>query len=214
MKRKACFRLLLLLVLSLTALSCSVATTKFQSTWKSPDAVPLQLQGRKIVTVFISRDPLLRRHAEDAMAREITARGADAVPAYTFLSDDDVRDRDTARAKAESRGFAAAVVMRVVGSETRYYRHVSPGVWVTPPYRHFWGAYWGWGWGTVWEPSYLSVDRIVKVETLVYSLERDELVWAAVSRTIDPGRLEAFVGELAFVVSRRMAREGLLARTV
>ena len=98
------------------------------------------------------------------------------VAAYTFLSDSEVRDRVAAQAKATSRGFAAAAVMRVVGHETRNV-HEPPHVivWTRPPYRRFWGDYWGWGWGTVWAPGYLHEERIVKVETLIYSLEDDTL---------------------------------------
>ncbi|HEX7421368.1 MAG TPA: hypothetical protein VF505_15870 [Thermoanaerobaculia bacterium] len=189
------------------------ATTTFQSTWRSPDAQPLQLRGRKVVAVFISRDPLLRQRAEDAMAREISARGAEGVPAYTFLSDRDVKDRDAAKAKAEALGFSGAVVMRVVGSETVYTYTPRSAIWISSPYRQLWGGYWGWGWATVLQPGNLPVDRIVKIETLVYSLDQDRLVWAGVSRTLDPGRIENFIAELAEAVSRQMAREGLLTRT-
>lgn len=115
MKRFAIYSLL-----AVCALVCpACATTTFQSTWKSPEAKPLQLKGRKVVAVFVSRDPLLRRRAEDAMAREITARGAMGVAAYTFLSDSEVRDQEAAQAKAATLGFAAAAAMRVVGRETQ-----------------------------------------------------------------------------------------------
>ena len=201
------------LLLAVCALACSAcASTAFESTWKSPDAKPLQLRDRRVAAVFVSRDPLLRRIAEDAMAREITARGARGVAAYTFLSDSEVRDRETAQAKAATLGFAAAAVMRVVGRETQY-RHEPPHVivWARPPYRGIWRDYWGWGWGTVWAPGYLREERIVKVETLVYSLEDDHLVWAGVSRTFEPLRIESFIAELAVAVSEEMARAGLIA---
>jgi len=196
-------------VFLLAALAC--ATTTFQSTWRSPDARPLRLNGRKVAAVFLSKDPALRRRAEDAMARESSARGAQGVPAYTFLSDAEIKDREAAKAKAESLGFAGAVVMRIVGSETQYTYEPS-AVWVGPRYHHFWGGYWGWGWGSVWEPGYLAVDKVVKVETLVYSLEQDQLVWAGVSRTIDPGQIESFIAELATAVSKQMEKDGLFAR--
>ncbi len=200
-------------LLAVAALACfGCATTAFQSTWKSPDAQPLQLRDRKVAAVFVSRDPLLRRLAEDAMAKEITARGAVGVAAYTFLSDSEIRDREAAQNKAATLGFAAAAVMRVVGSETQY-RHEPPPVviWAHPPYRRFWRDYWGWGWGTVWAPGYLREERIVKVETLIYSLEDDQLVWAGVSRTFEPLRIESFIAELAVAVSEQLARDGLIA---
>ncbi len=184
------------------------ATTTFESTWKAPDAAPVRLAGKKVAAIFMSRDSATRRRAEDAMAREITARGAEGVPSYTVLSDADVRDEPAARAKLDEQGFSGTVVMRVVGQNLQY--TYQPSLWTGPHYHHFWGGYWGWGWGSAWEPGYVSVDRVVRVETLVYSLKRDELLWAGVSATLDPTRLEDFIGELATSVSKEMSRDGLL----
>ena len=185
------------------------ATTTFQSTWRSPDARPLKLSGRKVVGVFVSKNEPLRRRAEDAMAREISARGAQGVPAYTILTEEEVRNRDAAKAKLEQLGFSGAVVMRVVGTQTQI--TYEPAYWSRPYYRYFWGGYWGWGWGTVWEPGYLVADKIVTVETLVYSLEQDQLVWAGVSKTVDPAQIDPFISELATAVTKQMAKDGLLA---
>src|SRR5262249_25008093 len=164
-----------LAIAALVSVFCS--STTFVSTWRSPSARPLRLTGRKVVAVFMSRRPAIRRRAEDAMAREITARRAQGVPSYTVLSDEEVRDREASKAKLASLGFSGAVVMRVVARETQV--SYEPGVlWTRPYYQHFWGGYWAWGWGTVYEPGYLREDRVVKVETLIYSFEQDELVWA------------------------------------
>jgi hypothetical protein len=201
---------LLLAAFALAIVAC--ATTSFDTTWKSPEAKPLHLRGRKIAAVFISRDPLLRRLAEDAMVREIQDRGAVGVAAYTFLSDADVREPEVPRAKAQELGCAAAAVMRVVGRETVYRRHEPPPViWVRPPYRRIWRDYWGWGWGTVWAPGYLREDRIVKIETLVYSLDDDELVWAGVTHTFEPFRIEELIAEMAEDVVEEMSDAGLIA---
>ena len=194
-----------------TAVALGCTTTTFQSTWRSPDARPLRLAGRKVAAVVISKNGVFRHRAEDALAREISARGAQGVPAYSVLSEDDVRNQEEARAKFEKLGFSGVVVMRIVGRETQY--SYEPGiVWGRPHYHHFWAGYWGWGWNSVWEPGYLTVDKIVKVETLVYSLEQDQLVWAGVSRTVDPQEVDSFIAELSAAVSDQMMKDGLLAR--
>src|ERR1700693_4555351 len=152
MKKARTWMIPILAALALSPLACS--TTTFESTWRSPEARPLQLEGQKVVGLFLAKSPARRRRAEDAMAREISARGAQGVPAYTVLSDEEVKDQETARAKLEKLGFGGVVVMRVVGRETQY--SYEPGVvWARPYYRHFWGGggYWGWGWGTVWGPG-------------------------------------------------------------
>ncbi len=58
------------------------ATTTFESTWRLPQARPLRLAGRRVVGLFVTQHAVLRRTAEDAMAREISAHGAEGIPAY------------------------------------------------------------------------------------------------------------------------------------
>jgi hypothetical protein len=200
------------LLAALVASGLSCATTTFESTWRAPDARPLQLAGKKVVGLFVNKDLASRRSAEDAMAREISAHGAQGVPAYAVLGDDEIRDKEKARAKLEQLGFAGAVVMRIAGRETKV-TYQPPTVWASPYYGRFYGGYWGYGWGHAYDPGYLSVDKIVKVETLVYSLEQDKLVWAGVSRTVDPKQIDGFIRELAKAVASQMEKDGLLPKS-
>jgi len=195
---------------AVTTLSCS--STTFQSTWRDPQAQPLQLAGSKVLAVFMTRNENLRRRAEDAMAREITARGAQGVPSYTVLAAEETKDPDTSRPKLERMGFAGVVTMRIAGRETQY--TVTPTYWYGRPYYGtFWGGYWGWGWHSVWEPAYLQADKIVSVETLVYSLRQNRLVWSGMSETVDPAQIETFIGDLAKAVTKKMEKDGLLRET-
>jgi hypothetical protein len=206
MAQRAFFRRVPTAVL-LAAAACS--TTSFVSTWSAPEAQPLRLAGSKVAAVFMTRNSVARRNGEDAMAREITARGAQGVASYTVLSDDDVRNEEQARTTFEKLGFQGTVAMRVVGRETQY--TYTPSYWgAYPYYGRFWGGYWGWGWGTVYQPGYLTADKIVSVETLVYSLRQDKLVWAGVSQTVDPTEINSFVSELAKAVTSKMKEAGLL----
>jgi hypothetical protein len=199
----------ILVALAAAALACS--TTTFQSTWRDPEAEPLRLEGSKVLAVFMGKNAQIRRRAEDALAREISARGAQGVAGYTVLSDEETKDPDSARPKLERMGFAGVVTMRIAGSETQY--SVSPSYWGGRPYyRHFWGGYWGWGWRSVWEPAYLQADKVVSVETLVYSLRQDRLVWAGMSRTVDPAQVETFIADLSKAVTSQMEKDGLLRK--
>jgi hypothetical protein len=46
----------------------------------------------------------------------------------------------------------------------------------------------------------------------VYSFDQDMLVWAGVSRTMDPSQVQGLVGDLAKAVTNRMVKDGLLAK--
>ena len=199
-----------LTALVIGALACT--STTFVSTWSAPDAKPVRLAGKKVVAVFLTKTGTVRRRAEDAMVRELSARGAQGVPSYSVLSEDEAKDPEGAKAKLSSLGFEGAVVMRVVGRESDVDYMPGGAVWVGPHYHHFWG-YWGWGWGTVWEPGYLRVEKVVKVETLVYSVTQDELIWAGVSKTVDPSHVDDLVSDLAKAITDQMAKAGLLQKT-
>jgi len=192
--------------LLVSLLACS--TTTFDSTWRDPTARTLDLKGKKVVGLFVNKNEALRRAAEDAMAREISAHGAQGVPAYTLFGGDEIKDQAKVRAKLESMGFSGVVVMRIAGKETQV--NYSPAVYGGPYYHSFWGGYWGYGWGYAYSPTYLTVDQIVKVETMVYSLEQDKLVWAGVSRTVEPTKVDSFITELAKEVANQMEKDGLL----
>lgn len=193
--------------LALVAALCGLAacsSTTFRSTWHAPDAQPVSLAGKSVAAVFITSDEAMRRSAEDVLAQALRERGAVGFASYTLLSADEARNVDVARAKLQAAGADGIVVMRLVGQQQQV--SYVPGMWSPSP----WG-YWGYGWGAVYSPGYLRSDTIVSVETLVYSLRQDRLLWAGLSDTINPTQVGSFVRELARQVARRMSREGLLA---
>jgi len=195
----------LTLAAMLTAAGC--ATTTFSSTWKAPDAEKMSITGRKVAAVVMTPNAGARRTAEDALARELTRRGAQGVATYTFLSEAEMNDDAPARKRVSEAGIDGVVVMRVV-SQDRSITY-SPGTWTGGYYPSFWG-YWGYGWGAVYSPGYLRTDTVVNVETLVYRVRDDKLIWAGVSGTTNPSKIDSFVKEIVDEAVREMKRAGLL----
>jgi hypothetical protein len=52
----------------------------------------------------------------------------------------------------------------------------------------------------------------VTIETLIYSLNKDQLLWAGTSRTSNPEGLQALVYEVADAVASQLVKQGLIAR--
>lgn len=190
-------------------LLAACGTTTFSSTWKAPGVAPINPIGKTIAAVFISPDESKRRAGEDALAADLTQRGATGVPAYTLIPNGQQGDPDAARAKLKAAGASGAVVMRVVGKDQEI--NYTPGM--ATPFRYGgFGPYWGYGWGAVYEPGYLTTDTIVSVETLVYRLADDKLLWASTSRTTNPGKLDDLVKEVADATGKEMVKQGLIAK--
>jgi hypothetical protein len=199
-----------LLTLALVLLGACANNTTFTSTWKAPDVAAVSPLGKTIVAVFVTREEGSRRAAEDMMAADLTARGARGVPGYTILPsppDGQHIDVDKARAQLKASGADAVVVMRVVGRDQRV--TYTPGYSV-PTYYGGFGPYWGYGWGSVYEPGYLQTDTDVSVETQVYSLKQDKLIWASTSRTTNPNNLSELLRDVADATTREMQRQGFL----
>jgi hypothetical protein len=106
-----------LVAASLTAVP-ALASTKFRTTWKAPEATSLTLEeGDKVLTMVMSAHEESRNGLEALLARELGERGVAAIPAYSVIPLSVVRDKDKARPYIEKSGARYALVMRVAGEE-------------------------------------------------------------------------------------------------
>jgi hypothetical protein len=188
------------------------ATTSFVSTWKAPDAKALQLSGAKVAAVVMIQNEAARRAAEDALAREITAHGAQGVAMYTIQPEARPNNEQAVRAAVEGAGVAGAVVMRPVGKEKEVV--ATPVAYGGPMYGGYWGGYYGYGWGSpyAYGGTEIRTDTIVSIETLVYSLRQNKLVWAGQSRTTNPTGVDQLVKETSTAVALELQKQGLIPK--
>ena len=200
-------------VLVLAGLSTACASTYFTSTWKSPDAQPFRPSGSKVAAVVMARDEAARRAGEDALARELTKRGAQGVPMYTLGPEGDPTKEAETRAALERAGVIGVVTIRPVGkdkeivaSSTMYGGAYYGG----PYYGGYWGGYYGYGWGAPWGGVTVTTNTIVSIETLVYSLKMNKIVWAGQSKTTNPSNVDGFIKELVDAAAKEMKKQGLL----
>ena len=197
---------LTLVALALTLTAAVHATAKFKATWMSPDADPFQFTGKKVAAVVITDDLSVQMSAEEALVRELTARKVVGVAAYRMIPKEELRDVTKAKAWFERAKVEGVVTMRVVSSEkeTVY----TPTVWSTAYYSSYW-SYYGTSWTAV--RSYkVSTDRIITIETLIYDLVKDKLIWAGVSETTRPQDVQQVVKELVNETAIEMKKTGLL----
>jgi hypothetical protein len=181
------------------------AMTKLTSTWVAPDAQPLN-PDKKAIAIMITDRESSRLAVEEELVKVMRGRGVNAIASYTILPAAVVRDTARAHAILIEEGVDAVIAVRVLGKEqqTTY----TPG---TAYYGSTWG-YWGYGWGGVYSPGYMSTDQIVTVETLVFSVSQNTLIWAGQSETTNPSKVDSFVGELAQVVGGELRKAGLVPK--
>jgi hypothetical protein len=190
------------------ALGCAgCASTPFVSSWRAPDAEPLQVEGAKVAAVAMIDQVASRRAAEDAIARELNLVGATGVPMYLIYADEEPTDEPAARAALEREGYTGLVVFRPVGTEQEI---VLTPAYIGPAYSMYWGGYYRYGWGMPWYGE-IRTYSVVSVETLVYSLRQNKLVWGGQSTTRDPSSVDRLVHDTAGKVVKELERQGLLS---
>lgn len=188
--------------------ACAGTPTTFTSTWKAPDAQAVSPVGKTIAAVFVSKNEGQRRAAEDLLVQDLNAQGAKGVASYNIIPSGQGMTGDEARKQLRAAGADGAVIMRVVGKDQQV--TYSPGT-SYPAYYGGFGPYWGYGWGAAYSPGYLQTDTLVSVETLVYSLTADKLLWAGTSTTQNPDNLQALIAAVANAVTQEMQKDGMLA---
>ena len=203
-------RLPVTLAATLVAVTLLSAAPKFKSVWMSPDAGKVSFLGTKVAALVIAQDDSLRVAGEEALVRELTARGMEAVATYRIAPKEELRSADRAKEWFSKANVSGVVAMRPVSNDKRTTH--NPGMWVSPSYSTLWG-YYNYGWGSVYIPGSVQSDTIVVVETTIFSVSSNTLLWAAVSETKNPKTLPQFIEDLVKETVKEMQKKGLAKNT-
>lgn len=186
-------RTLALLVAATGLLSACSNSTQLVATWKEPNA-PKYLPLTHSLAVFMTKDAGMRRMVEDKLAARIPG----GVPSYRVIPDSDLTRIDSVKGRLSGGGFDGAVIMRLVGMSTE----------VTPSGTDFYG-YWGY-WGTAYDPVYYTTQQYYSVETTVYSLRSDKLIWMGRSQTVDPKNANKLADYSVNFAVNNMKKDGII----
>jgi len=200
----------MIVAVSVLAAGVSLAAkTKFQSVWKAPDAATVSFAGAKVAALVIDKDDSLRVAGEEALVRELNARGLQGVASYRMIPKEELLNVEKARPWFERAGVQGVVALRVVNDDRR--KTVVPGMWTTDYYQTFW-SYYGYSWGAVYTPGYVRDERIVSLETLIFSVPKNALVWAGLSVTENQKEGTKVVAEVVKEAVEEMRKQGLAKR--
>ena len=177
----------------MVAAGCA-STATVESTWHAQNAPQLT----NVVTISPVSDPGLRRTAEDKLAQELSRHGIHAVPAYRVIPDEVLGDRDTLIGGLRERGFDGVVTMRLVAANQKlaYY----------PSFNDYWAGGWGMGMGMNVVP-----ETVVRIEVNAYSLDSRQLVFSAMSQSVDPGSANQAISDVSKVASNKIAQDRVIA---
>jgi len=194
----------------LAGVTLAAASTKFKSTWKAPGLEPVSFAGKRVVALVISDDDSLRVSSEEGLASELTDRGLNGVPSYRIIPKEEVKDPEKARGWFERAQAEGVVAMRLV--DARKVQTYTPATWTGPYYGSLWG-YYGYGWGSgMYIPPRVDEDALVTIETLIFSVPQNKLLWAAVSETKNPKSARQLLADLVKTTAKELQKQGLASK--
>jgi hypothetical protein len=185
-------------------IACTPAT-KLENSWADPSLTPGNVkQFKKVLVVAKLKDESTRRIAEDKIAAQVKAPVA--VPSYSYLTGDDT-DEAQLTAKLKNDGFDGVILMQLkeVEKSTSY----TPGT----VYAGGWyGGYRG-GYGGIYgSPGYYSEDKTYFVESTIFSLTDNKLLWSGVTSSLNPTKLEKTIDEVISTVKLELQNKGFISK--
>ena len=197
-------RLFILMMVVSTLPGCG-PSTKITKSWKEPYAAYKKGESGKIMVMAMVIDAVSRRVIEDQIVKRV---GATASQSYLLFSDDMLRTLppEVFEDKLKRENFKYVLLMRLadVEEETSYVQGSTAG------YYGGYGRYYWYGASYYSTPGYYATDKKYFVETTVFSVEPDKLLWSGTTKTVNPSKIEKTVNDIGDVVADRMRRDGFL----
>ena len=182
------------------------AAPEFKSVWRSPEAAKVSFAGKKVAALVITQDDSLRVAGEESLVTELTARGIQAVATYRMAPKEVLQSAESARGWFEKANVEGVVALRPVSSEKRI--SYNDSLWLSPSYNTFWG-YYGYSYSSVVVIGGVDRDTVITVESLIFSVPLNKLLWAGVSETRNPKTLQKFVEDLVKESVKELQKQGL-----
>lgn len=183
----------------------SCASTTIEKSWKEPSASVTKSPDNKVFIIALVKDETSRRVIEDIL---VTRFNNNAVVSYKTITLDMLKNasENSLDEQLQNGKFTHVLMMRLadVEKETSY----VPGT--TSVYYGGYGRYYRYGSSYYSSPGYYTTDKNYFVETTVFSIKENKLLWTGTTKTVNPTNMDRTINEIADVVSARMRKDGFL----
>jgi hypothetical protein len=195
-------------VLPLILVVACATSTKLVNVWQDPAFTGGPM--KKIIVLGLGSDGAMSQNFEDIFAAELKRRGVEAVPGHTLLPQDPPPTREAMERAAKTVGADGFLVARLVKTdkETQYSPGFSPtAVPGVGSYNNFYGYYSA---AVTYAPPVAYQYEVVTVETNLWDVSTDKLVWAGTTQTFAPGSVSQEAPGFAKLIINSLAERKLI----
>lgn len=185
-------------ILPILLAACS--STKMVNTWKEPTYTGGPF--RKLAVFALAKEPGIQRLAEDRFCRLLPA-GTAGTPSYGLFQRKELEDLEKVKARLAELGFDGALAIRLVTVDRSL--DIIPAS--PAPYPGSFHGYYGRYAPAYYQPGQVEVRTTIVIESLLYSLGKDKLVWIGTSKTVDPQSTPEAVEGVIDVVTAELTKD-------
>jgi len=210
----------LTLLLSSILYSCG-SITYITDTWEKQGFSGKKFN--KVLVMAVAKENMVaRRLVEDAVVGDLRARGINAIVSYDqiaydiFDKDKDGKVDDTkeaeemikAKVKELSTDGLLVLALKDVKKDTKYVKgapYYTPTYYYTPYYSYYFETY-----DRLYSPGYYTKNTDVYIESSVYDVQKEELVYSLMSETANPQSLGDFTKSYSKALSTTLVDQKVL----
>jgi hypothetical protein len=203
MKNFLQYAILIIVILS----SCN--STKITNSWREPNKQLYTGEWNKILVVALLKNETNRRKVEDELLKYLNGKG---IVSYKYLNQDFYKiDEVKFRNKIKADGFDGTITMRLIDIDKEkvfipeqqnlypiYYKNFS---------RHYYRS-----WASYTAPGYYLFNKTFIVETVVYSIKEDKIIWSGITESFNPDGLVNMTDDISKLIYKKMLSEGFVVK--
>jgi len=218
--------LFIVIITALVLTSCSTTYTKMTETWKAPDFKPKNF--KKLLVLGVSQNGVDRRMFEESMAKALSKVGLQSIASYTVLPYEGKLNELTVTEAIKKYKYDGVIVTKLIkvstgikhvaersyaqptgfyqaGYPAGYFRTGYHGFYAPGYYNHYVASY-----TIVNESAYTIETKTAVIETNLYDIETEKLVWSGRSATINPLSAGTAIPSITSAIARKLKEEKII----
>ena len=200
---------LVLYFILITAIFISCNSTKITNSWRAPDKQLHTGEWNKILVVALLKNETHRRKVEEELLNYLNGKG---IVSYKYLNDDINKiGLEKLQNKIKSDGFDGAITMRLIDIDKEKV-FIPEQQNLYPIYYQNFSGYLYRGWASYNKPGYYSLNKTFIVETVVYSIKEDKIIWSGITESFNPDGVVNMTGDISKLIYKKMLAEGFVVK--
>jgi len=204
-----------LLIITLFLAACSSPKESTTGVWVNKD----KIQGKsfnKIFIVVMTADPEARSTVENDLAAVATSRGHPVVKSIdvitTSLKDPKLPTKDEVVAKVKETTCDAVFVATLLKKEESVGYTPGTSAYSVAPYQTYYPGYYSYWYPSVSTPSYYDHEKTYFMQSNLYDVASEEIMWSVKSKIFSPETLKKFSKQYTSTLIKQLEKEKLIKK--